>query len=635
MAESHRRLAAIMFTDIAGYTRLAQANEALALQLLEEHRSLIRPVFSSHGGKEVKTIGDAFLIEFRSALDAVLCAVEVQEKLRDRNLSVQSSRKVELRVGVHLGDVVHGSGDIYGDAVNVSSRIEPLAEPGGIRISQQVYDHVRNKTDLTITKVGEIELKNVELPLGVYRVELPGTFSAQNEAPRERLAVLPFVNISPDPNDEYFADGLTEELISKLSEVGQLKVIARTSVMNYKKKEKKISDIGRELAVGSIIDGSVRKAGNKIRVTVQLIDARTEEHLWASNYDKELDDIFAIQSDVASKVAGSISTGVFAKGPEKDTDDIEAYTLYMRAKQLIHQSTEPSLREAIPLLESAVARDPSFSRAYSAMAQGWMKIAAGGYEPFEVVFTKGEPAARKALELGPDRAESHAAMAGIHSSIDRYAEATAEAEKAIRINPNLEDAYVFLGIQYGGAGNLDKALATFQKAYDLDPLSFGASNFLALILRVMGRFDESIKVLQRALEYNPRHPRILAGLAEAYMLKGDFAKAQEFIDAVFKINPDEPLAIMDQGLLYAFTGRREAAERELGVLKRSASDSVQLFGGLFINSALGNYDEAFRALGKQAEAHSWPFLIKSLQVFEGLRKDPRFRDFCLKVGIPP
>ena len=315
MAGGERRLEAIMFTDVVGYTHLSQANESLALELLEEHQRLLRPTFIAHGGTEVKTMGDAFLVEFRSALDAVVCAVEMQERMADRNSATAPSRKLEMRIGIHVGDVVHGAEDIYGDAVNVASRIEPLAEPGGVCISQQVFDQIRNKTEFKIDKVGEVRLKNVDLPLGVYKISTGASRGSGDEpaGPRDRLAVLPFVNISPDPNDEYFADGLTEELISKLSEIKGLKVIARTSVMSYKRKEKKVSEIAAELGVGSIIEGSVRKAGDRIRISVQLIDPHTEEHLWSSNYDNKLDDIFAIQSDVASRVAASLSAGFFSR----------------------------------------------------------------------------------------------------------------------------------------------------------------------------------------------------------------------------------------------------------------------------------------------------------------------------------
>jgi adenylate cyclase len=259
MAGGERRLAAIMFTDIVGYTRLSQANEPLALELLEEHQTLIRPTLTLHGGTEVKTIGDAFLVEFKSTLDAVLCAADIQRRMRERNSKTDPSRELVMRIGIHVGDVVHTSDDIRGDAVNVASRIEPLAEPGGICISQQVFDHVRNKVPLRFEKLGDFELKNVDLPLRVYRVvfleragEVIGWGEAAAKIPgrepsRERLAVLPFVSMSPDPTDEYFADGITEELITKLSELKGLKVIARTSVMSYKRKDKKVSEIASEL----------------------------------------------------------------------------------------------------------------------------------------------------------------------------------------------------------------------------------------------------------------------------------------------------------------------------------------------------------------------------------------------------
>ncbi len=625
-----------MFTDIVGYTRLSQANESLALSMLEEHRKILRPVFQAHSGTEVKTIGDAFLVEFRSALDAVTCAVDIQKRLEERNSGVKGQTKIEVRVGIHVGDIVHGAGDVYGDAVNVASRVEPLAEPNGICISQQVYDNIRNKTEFQFDRLGEIELKNVELPLGVYRIVMPGAQAATttNSAPRERLAVLPFVNISPDPNDEYFADGLTEELISKLSEIRSLKVIARTSVMNYKRKEKNVSEIGRELGVGTIIEGSVRKAGNKIRVTVQLIDARTEEHIWASNYDKELDDIFAIQSDVASRVAGSLSTGVFSKGDRRDTGDVEAYTSYIRGMQLYHEGTEPTLREAIALFERAVARDPKFVRAYAALAHAWVRLGVAGYDEFTVV-ENAEAMAQKALELAPDSADAHAAMADVHGIMDRYEESVAEAEKAIQINPNLTESYISLGIQYCTLGKLDEGLAFFQRAYELDPVSQGASGFVALVLRTMGRIDEALEVLRRMESLNPRAPRLYIGLAESYMLKRDFLKAQEVLDKGLGLNPGEPLLRLDQGLLYAFSGRRTEAERVMNEILSSKAESVRLYGQLFIQAALGNLDEAFKALTRQEETHSWPFLIGSLPVFEGLRKDPRYFEFCKKMRLPP
>ena len=614
---------------------MAQANESLALELLEEHRRLIRPLFPVHGGSEVKTIGDAFLVEFKSALEALLCSVEIQKKMQERNSSAGPGRRLELRIGIHLGDVVHEGGDVYGDAVNVASRIEPLAMPGGICISQQVFDNVRNKTNLTLTRLGDVELKNVELPTGVYRIEMasPGIL-AQTSAPRERLAVLPFLNISPDPNDEFFADGLTEELISKLSEVKGLKVIARTSVMNYKRKEKNVSEIGRELGVGSIIEGSVRKAGNKIRVSVQLIDSKTEEHLWASNYDKQLDDIFAIQSDVASKVAESVSAGLMPP-KVKETKDVEAYTLYLRGVQLFHDRDEPSVREALDLFTKAAARDPTFARAYAGISLVHQTLCSLGVDDWDSVSNKAEPAALKAVQLDPNLAEAHAAMSGVGYLLDRFDQAASEAAEAVRLNPNLADAHLTLGIVRASKGDLEGSVEALEKAYELDPLSIRTGGFLAMVSLTSGNRQRAKEIRERMLELDPENPRALAGLAEYYMAVGDFDRAEELLVRGKAVQDEDPIVRLDEGVLHALRGERAEAEEHLNEIESMKVETARLYGRLFINAALGNMDAAFATLDRQAELHSWPFLIGALPIFEELRKDPRYREFEKKVGLAP
>jgi len=637
MAGGERRLAAIMFTDMVGYTHMSQTDESLSLELLEEHRGLLRPVFAAHGGVEVKTIGDAFLVEFKSALDAALCAVEVQKKMQERNKGAVPSRRVELRIGIHVGDVVSGSGDIYGDAVNVASRIEPLADPGGVAISQQVFDQVRNKSALQIEKVGSVQLKNVDLPIVVYKINsIPGGQSdPKSTGQSKRLAVLPFVNISPDSNDEYFADGLTEELISKLSDLRGLKVISRTSVMSYKKKEKKVSEIARELEVDSIIEGSVRKAGNKIRISVQLIDARTEEHLWSSNYDNNLDDIFAIQTDVASKVAASLSAGFFRHDVKKDTDDTEAYTLYLRALQLSYETTEPSMRETVALLERAISKDPEFARAHAALAEAWCTLAVSGYEDFAAMAGNAQAAAVKALGLDPGLAEAHSAMARVHSMFDRFGSALVEAETAVRINPNLSEAYMALGILDGLKRTAGDALAMFRRAYELDPLSPGAGEMVASTAAWSGEDGEAREVLARLREFNPRNPRVYLAAADYYMEKKDFGEAQKMIDAARGVSSSEPMLTVSQGMLYGFTGRRKEAEDALREILANDNETFRLNGELWLQCALGNLDEAFRVLMREAETRSWPSLIKIDPLYADLRKDPRYPEFCAKVGIKP
>jgi TolB-like protein len=308
MPEGARRLAAIMFTDMVGFTAIAQRDEAVAFRLLEEHRSLLRPFFAAHGGRVIKTMGDGFLVEFPSALESVLCAQKIQSALRQRNSSVDAKKKIALRVGIHVGDIIDQGDDIVGDAINVASRIEPLAEPGGICVSEQVLDQIRNKLAVTWHPLTAPRLKNVEFPIRVYQLEASADTEMNPSSSRDagsyvRLAVLPFASISPDPADEYFADGLTEELITHLSQGTALRVVARTSVMQYKNVRKGIREIGRELAVGSVLEGSVRRSANTIRIAVQLIDAGTEEHLWANRFDREPTDIFAVQDEIAQSVS--------------------------------------------------------------------------------------------------------------------------------------------------------------------------------------------------------------------------------------------------------------------------------------------------------------------------------------------
>ena len=321
MTQGERRLAAIMFTDMVDYTAMSEKNEALALTMLEEHRTLLRPVFARHGGHEVKTIGDGFLVEFPSALEAVRGALEIQQLMYKRNLSVPSERKILLRVAVHLGDVEHRDGDVYGDAVNIASRIQRLADPGGVCITQQVFDHVRNTEEFRTEPLGQNQLKNVQMPTVIYRV-LPPTeqtkLTRSDSLEPRRVAALPLAILSSDHQDEYFADGLTEEIINTLSSISGLNVIARTSVMKYKQSNKSVGEIGRELKVGTILEGSVRKAGGRLRISVQLIDVGSEAPIWAQKYDRELEDVFKIQTDIAERVAEALKVQLFRENKKTD-----------------------------------------------------------------------------------------------------------------------------------------------------------------------------------------------------------------------------------------------------------------------------------------------------------------------------
>ena len=626
-----------MFTDMVGYTALGQKSESLSLALVDEQRRMTRPILKRHEGREVKTIGDAFLVEFSSALDAVRCAYEIQRATREFNIPLPEERRIHLRVGIHLGDVVESAGDISGDAVNLASRVEALAENGGVCLTRQVYDHVQNKFELPLKSVGNKLLKNMAFPVEVFRMVLPwseGKQEIHEKLDRNRLAVLPLSNMSSSPEDGYFADGMTEELISSLSRLPGLGVISRTSVMQYKNQTKHASEIGRELGAGTLLEGSVRKAGSRVRIALQLIDTNTDNHLWAENYDRNLDDVFAIQSDVASRVSASLKAGGFAGPVHADTDDMEAYTIYLRAIQLSYESTESALKEAVSLLIDVVSRDPSFVRARVGLVLSYNRMATQGYAEFTILKDKAEVEARKAIDLDPTSADAHAALAITLQYLDEFKESVAEAEKAIQLNPNSPEAYFTLGFTHCTEGRIEESLPFFRKALELDPLSVEKARGLANALGVAGKGEEARTMLNKMRRIYPENPTVYLILAESYILDKDFPKAQEFIDKGQALNPIEPRLLINQGLLNAYTGRPEQARAMLRKLESLQRETPLIYSQIFIHTALGEIDEAFKALDKATETHVWPFMIKTHPLFAELRKDPRFTDFCRKMGIP-
>jgi adenylate cyclase len=624
-----------MFTDMVGYTALGQKNESLSLALVEEQRKLIRPVLERHGGKEIKTIGDAFLVQFPNALDAARCAYDIQRAAREYNFSLPSDQRVHIRIGVHLGDVEESSGDILGDAVNVASRIEPLAEDGGVCLTRQVYDHIQNKFELKLSSLGPRLLKNVSTPVEIFKVIMPWDQGSASEGlDKKRIAILPFVSMSPDPNDGYFADGVTEEVISAVSGISGISVISRTSVMGYKGTTKKVKEIGKELEAGSILEGSLRKAGNMIRITAQLIDVDSDRHLWARNYDRELKDVFAIQVDIAKNVAEALQSSFSeeAHAATELTSDLEAYTLYLKAMQLYHEGTVSASRAAIPIFERAIAKDNRFAAAYAGLSLSWAELRFS--EDYALVLTKAHPAAVKAVELGPNSAEAHYALAKVLAHLDRDKEAISEAETAIAINPNLSEGNVVLGWLYLSLGKKDKSLARLQRAQELDPLSPGPGTWLATVLSIVGRIDESIVILEKLREFNPSSPDVYRILGECHILRRKFDDAQKMLDISARISPEfDVRTSVDQGILYAMTGRREEALAKQDEILRKGGETMGEYGKVWIQAALGDIDEVFKALGKLVETHAWPIQLVTHPLFGEVRRDPRFPEFVARTGV--
>ena len=372
-----RRLAAILAADVAGYSRLMGIDEEGTHKDLNAHcHELVDPKIQQHRGRIVKNTGDGFLAEFTSVLDAVRCATEIQQAMTVRNAKTPDDRRIEFRIGIHQGDIITDSGDIFGDGVNVAARLEGIADPGGICLSARVQEDVRGKLELALSDMGEQQLKNIEQPVRVYRIQLENKPTKSRRAlvlpDKPSIAVLPFQNLSGDPEQDYFADGVVEEIITALSRFRQLFVIARNSSFTYKGRAVDVKQVGRELGVRYVLEGSVRKAANRVRITAQLIDAITGAHLWADRFDGTFDDIFDLQDQVTGKVVGAIAPKLeeveFTRIKHKPTDSLDAYDYYLRAMMYFNQWTKESITEALRLFCQAIELDPNFASAHGLAA---------------------------------------------------------------------------------------------------------------------------------------------------------------------------------------------------------------------------------------------------------------------------
>jgi adenylate cyclase len=640
LSDGERRLAAIMFTDIVGFTTLGQENEGLALQLLNEHREIVRRTIPRFRGAEVKTIGDAFLVEFVSALEAVKCAVEIQAGMRERNKLAPEGRKVQMRIGIHVGDVVHAGGDILGDAVNVSSRIEPLAQPGGLCISGQVYDHVRNKLDLRAELLEGKTLKNVKLPVVVYKIVMPWEDTAEEaELDTRRLAVLPLKNMSPDPNDEYFADGMTEELITSLSTVRELTVIARTSVMQYKNTSKRVTDIGHELGVGTLIEGSVRKAGSKVRITVQLIDTRNEGHLWAQNYDKQLDDVFTVQSEVAQKVAEALRVKLLEsevrkieKAPSKNP---EAYSTYLKGMFFSAKRTPEALRKAAELFERAVELDPTFALAYAGVAQAYSITAANHYSDPEVYYPKAKEYALKALSLDDDLVEAHVVLASVAVGWDRdLVKAEAEFKRAIELNPNYATAHQWYFHVLGWENRMDEAWKEIGRALELSPLSLIINTNVVDALYFNKKYEQGIELAKKVMDMDPSFTAIYHSVIRCYLGLSMFDEAMEAARTYAKLgSPSEARASL--GLVLGAMGKKEEARKVLADMEAGwPAGPSRPYEIALVWFGIGENDKGFEWLERAYEHHDrYVFMIAISHELDRVRSDPRYKAMLKKTGL--
>jgi adenylate cyclase len=601
-------------------------------------------LIAQHQGREIKSTGDGFLVEFESALKAVQCAANVQRRIFERE-SEGSQSSFKVRIGIHLGDVVQNGSDILGDAVNIAARIEPLAEPGGVCVSGAVYEQVRSKVAEKFEKLQPKALKGIELPMDVYRMQFPwnnngsGPAAESHPADPSRLAVLPFANISPDPSDEFFADGLTEELIASLSLIPGLKVIARTSVIGYKKTDKPVATIGKELGVGTIVEGSVRKSANRIRVTVQVIDVATEEHLWTAKYDDNLDDIFAVQGDIASKVATALPGGL--KRPASPIPELakpretEAYVQYLQGQALMWKTDEASLRQSLEFFKVALRTDPTFARAYAGMARAYIGLGVGSFMSWVDACELGRTASEKAIAIEPGLSDAYGLRAEIAFMADEPADILDHhVRRALELNPNLAQAHSILAALAGSLGIAEAYVTQYEESYRLDPLSPATIRSLGSAYFFAGHYDEAVAHWTKTMELSPLDS--LRGLADYSILKGEFAEADLKVKELERQFPGNDLTLLCRGWLSAARGDRVTAMKMIEKLQETSKEGYARQSSVgFIYYALGDIDRFFQVMFATAKAHTMQASrIRMCPLFSGARSDPRFVELFSKYGRP-
>jgi TolB-like protein/class 3 adenylate cyclase/Flp pilus assembly protein TadD len=674
-----RRLSAIMFTDIVGYSALTQKNEALALELLDEHRGILRPFFTRHEGREIKTAGDSFFVEFNSAVEATNCAIEIQGTLHERNKSVPQEQQIQIRIGLHIGDVVYTDKDVHGDGVNIAARMEPLAQPGGICVSEDVARQIRNKVPYPVVKLGEGKLKNISMPVDVFYILLPWlttgkkikpaipkkkiiTYSSaliilllliasffliknyRREDPTHsklRLAVLPLSNISNNEQDEYFADGMTEEIISNLSKIGGLNVIARTSIMKYKAMDKNISQIGNELIVGTILEGSVRKSENKARITVQLIDVSTQEPTWSKNYDRELKDIFMIQSEIAQNVANELKVRLLSSEKEQleknHTNNSLAFEEYLIGKNFLNKRTPESIQAALTHFEKSIQEDAEFALPYASLAYCYTLIAAAGYGsiPATVAETKAKDAAMKALQIDATLAEAHAALGYIKFRIDwDWQGAEKEFKRAIELKPGYATAHEWYALFLAVHVRLDEALREMQKAYELDPLSSSVNTGVARIYHFRNEYDKAVAQIKKTIELDSNYAEAHFTLGMTYSKIKDYEKSVTELKKAISLANRRPVMVSMLGAVYAKQGKTEEAKKLLAELELPPFNKDKLYGIAIIKSNIGQSAEALNIMEKLVdEKYGIMIYMKVEKYFFQDHNNPRYQRMRKKMGL--
>ncbi len=689
-----------MFTDIVGYSALMSKDEKVALQILNKNRELQKVALHKHHGEFIKEIGDGTLSIFQSSWDAVSCAMELQNTLNE-------TAYFQLRIGIHIGDIVISEKDVFGDGVNIASRIQALCEPGGILISETVYHDIRNKAEIKADCLGEKMLKNIDTPVKIYAISAEcfkriseqqttketqpqqgkgwlktmygvlarkrtlgiatviilaiiitgGYFifsKKQRISPSDKersalkdnrqvwsnsIAVLPFTNLSPEKDQEYFCDGMVEELINVLSHIPELKVVARTSAFSFKGKEVDIRDIGEKLNVKTILEGSVRKSGNQLRISAQLIDVNNGYHLWSQNYDRELKDVFTIQDEISSAIMAALKTKLLPETEnligKKQTKSTEAYELYLKGRFYWNKRTVDALKKANDYFNQAIGKEPDYALAYAGLALSYTCFPQFGFSS-EEFFLKAEAAAEKALTLDSTLADAYAVLGDINCEF-RWDWVVAKKQylKSIDLNPNNPTTHQWYAAFLLYTGKPDQAMAEIQYAYDLDPLSLIINTNLGDFYQyTIHQYDKAIEQYNKTIELDSNFWGPYVGLGLVYEARGKFNEAINMYQKAKSLQ-SMPSLLRQMGCIYIKTGKQIDGMKILKELLTYSSQGYPVsYDIACLYFCLGEKDKTFKWLETSYENREEGILDLTFEPFwDSLRPDPRFIALLRKMGL--
>ncbi len=686
---STRQLAAIMFTDIVGYTALMGKDEQKAFELLKKNREIHKPLIKQYHGTWIKELGDGVMASFHTVTDAVFCAAAIHQAAVQIN-------GLQYRIGIHLGEVVFENNDVFGDGVNIASRLQALASPGSTWVSEAVYKNLVNKKEISSQFIKEERLKNVSEPVKVYEIsvkEIPGflpdnmrhyqkhesitsskrkkvlvgagllliiaiasylllfsnltrpatknendTITNTTEAANKSIAVLPFVNMSGDKEQEYFSDGISEELLNLLSKVTELKVISRTSSFSFKGKNEDVRKIGEALGAANVLEGSVRKSGNTIRVTAQLIETKNGTHLWSETFDRQMKDVFAIQDEISRMIVNVLKSKLlndrFTQLAKRGTQNPDAFEDYLKGRYNWNQRTDEGLQKAITYFESAIKKDPKYAAAYSGLSDVYLTLFDYDILSFEESTSKAKQAAQKALAIDKNSAEANNSLAHISLHEWRWKEAEEGFKKALELDPGYILAYHWYSLCLTAMGRSDEAVEQMKIAKELDPLSVRISADLGMAMLSAGKLDEAIRQEGKSMELDPkaRTPYWIRGMA--YQQKHMPDSAIKDYNEALKRSPGNSNFYAALGNIYASIGNTAEARKCLDTLIVQNKEYPVSFFIALVYAGLNDKDNAFKWLEDAIEKRSGSVrYLKMEPRLNNLRNDPRFSVLMKKVGL--